>query len=123
MQSSFKCMKSVTPAARNAVFSEINQGGELKFDAIENDKPRPDDEHGYISTGSGDSGSPYWMEDENGAATLIAINRGNLANKDQNKAWYSKDSFWQCRTIATKITENLKQWMQEKEREEISTEN
>ena len=121
MQSNLKCMKSVIPTAKNGIFSEINQGGEIKFDKIESDQPRPDNEHGHVSTGSGDSGSPYWIEDENGAATLIAVNHGNIANKQENKAWYSNDPYWQCRTIATKITNTFIRWMEEKEIQEIIT--
>ena len=114
-------MQSVLPRATNAIFSEINENGDIKYDEKESDPPRPGDEHGYIATGSGDSGSPYWLKDETGAATLIAINHGSMPNRNENSAWYSNDEFWQCRTIATKITEAMQIWIKEKEQKEQSS--
>ena len=116
-------MKATIPTATNAIFNEINTDGDIKYDTTENDRPRPDEEHGYVSTNSGDSGSPYWMEDENGATTLIAINHGNVKIKKENKAWYGNDPSWQCRTIGTKITEEIKEWIAEKEKKELGSKN
>ena len=87
----------------------------------ETDPQRPEDEHGYIATGSGDSGSPYWLEDNTGAETLIAINHGGIPNKNENKGWYGKDDYWQCRVIATKITQDIKIWLSEKEGKELTS--
>ena len=121
MRSAFKCMKSVLPRATNAIFSEVNEKGDIKYDKKERDPPRPDNEHGYITTGSGDSGSPYWSKSDSGVATLIAINHGGIPNRNENSAWYGNDDFWQCRTIATKITEAMQIWMTEKEQNEPSS--
>ena len=120
MQSVFKCIKSIPPRAMNAIFNEIDKIGNLEFSNNVEDPQRPDDEHGYMSTGFGDSGSPYWME-KDGISTLIAINHGTIPNKKvpyKSRGWYDNDQLWQCRIIATQVTKEMVDWIKEKETQE-----
>lgn len=116
----FKCVKPLPPRANNAVFSEIFTDGssserELQFIRHERDKQRPDDESGYVSALSGDSGSPYWIteerEDGSFKNTLVAIHNSNLGVPGKNKAVYINEAKYQCRHSATKITEDIKLWI------------
>ena len=119
MQKIFKCIKSIPPRAKNAIFNEIDKEGNLEYDNnVEEDASRPGDEQGYMSPSYGDSGSPYWMKGRNDAATLIAINHGVLTKSNNvkfPKGWYNNDPRLQCRIIATKVTKEILDWIREKE--------
>ena len=118
LQSVFKCIKAIPPRAMNAIFNEINEDGDLQYHENVEDPTRPDNEHGYVSPSFGDSGSPYWMEDDTDTSTLIAIHYGTSKKKDKSRGWYDNDPFWQCRIIATKVTREMVDWIREKEAKE-----
>ena len=99
----------------NAIFIEINKVGDLKYHEQVKDPKRPDDEHGYVTPAFGDSGSPYWIEDDTDTSTLIAIHRGSVSRKDKSRAFYDNDQLWQCRIIVTKVTKEMVDWIREKD--------
>ena len=123
LQKIFKCIKSIPPSAKNAIFNEIDKEGNLEYDDEEEDVSRPDDEQGYVSSALGDSGSPYWMKDHDGVATLIAIHHGGLGKTRLTKAkvWYNNDPRFQCQIIATKVTKEMLDWIKEKEQQYSNT--
>ena len=89
------------------------------------DDERPATESGYQLPFKGDAGSPYWIlsEDKNVVkrATLVAIVEG-LDRTDTTKGLYlftepatvTDDPVYQCRTIATKLTKEIVNWVKER---------
>ena len=123
----FKCIKPKLPRAETAVFS-INKKhtkdmfwhhNHLKFMEFQKDEDRPDEETGYKVAYLGDSGSPYWVQSKdnkgNKRFTVLAINNG-LTNDlfRNNPAEVIKDEYYQCRQIATKLTEEIVKWVKVK---------
>ena len=116
-------MKSVIPRANNAIFEEVGQTGRLKLNQRITDVPRPteftdtydqiaSDEHGYIQTLHGDSGSPVWFEVNNVGVTqhvLAAIVHGMPTRKPGG--YYGSEPEFSCRNIVTKITEEMSLWL------------
>ena len=100
--------------------------------AEEIDEELPKDEHGYISTHKGDSGSPFWVnkyitqkletgnvegskELKEHRAILVAIaSQSTSYPYPYNRASYMKDKGKQCRTIAVKMTADILQWIKDK---------
>ena len=116
----YKCIKPVVPRAKNAVFKESTTvTGQFDFLDYENDTKRPEDETGYVATAGGDSGSPYWItEPVNGEikATLVAVNSwGSLEflGNEEAKSAYLNNPYYQCSIGATKITDDIRLWIDE----------
>ena len=131
-KSIFKCIKYVAPRAATAVFNKTRTGGLMLHAAEEIDEELPKDEHGYISTHKGDSGSPFWVNkyitqkletgDVEGSkelkeyrAILVAIHSQSTSlSYPENMASYIKDNENQCRSDAVKMTGDILQWIKDK---------
>lgn len=98
------------PAAITATFVE-NKAGNLEWKADEKDD-RDDNESGYISSGKGDSGAPYWTYDnliENHfRGTIVAIHSTGSGTV------FLTNEYKICRETATKITDEILQWIKVK---------
>ena len=88
----------------------------LKFMEFKKDDGRPDEETGYKVAYLGDSGSPYWVQSKdnkgNTKFTVLAIHNGGADDPFRNTpAEVIKDEYYQCRKIATKLTEEIVKWL------------
>ena len=106
------------PTAKNYIFRESDKEGNLIWDHEKNDPERPPDEQGYIQAFQGDSGSPYWTtrKDDGEAETrsfLVAIVQGGKDFNSRNipAGHYGKNPQISCRMYATKITEDIANWL------------
>ena len=122
----YKCIKPDVPRAKTAIFTTTVWGG-LEYREERQDEKRPSDEHGYITTSHGDSGSPYWTVEEqkkerlpNGkevgpeVAILVALVSAGIDMSPINTAGYVKDEEKPCRDVATKLTPDIIRWAMEK---------
>ena len=73
------------------------------------DIDRPADEHGYIQSNVGDSGSPYWTKTQNGQDFVVAIVQG--FPKTKPGGFYGAELEMGCRNYATKITKDMVKWL------------
>ena len=105
MKATFKCIGSIIPRAKNAFFKMTNNGDNLVYDDGRDDVPRPEGEYGYIGFAGGDSGCPYFYE-ENDQSHLIAIH--SLGFEPQG--FQTNDPTLICPGVATKITNDIMDW-------------
>ena len=112
-----KCVTSVIPRSKNAIFREIDGSEKLHYiPPLIPDPKRPDDEYGHIANHVGDSGGPLWRECNNGKAELIAIWQGVWARDDTVPyGAYSSTNNEQpyttkCGNLATRITRQMVEW-------------
>lgn len=113
----FKCIKAKLPQTQAAIFVDTNifvdpKNVVLKYLWDEQD-PRYDDHTGYSAASIGDSGGPYWTYDtiyENDLrAVAVAVH--NAGNPYVN---IESDKDFQCRIRATKITDDILDWLKKK---------
>ena len=124
----FHCVRPILPTATTAKFiCEKNchaENPKLQFEELIDDPERPYPESGYISSGGGDSGAPYWIptgKDSMGddpRATLIGVHRGIVLGGKIGpiKNVYVKSEQSYCRQYATKITKPILQWIKQEAR-------
>ena len=129
LQSVFKCATAVIPRATNAIFQESDIGGNLVWQAEIDDAERPEGEHGHMQSGTGDSGGPFWIEDR-GQVFLMAVYRGIIPNRMypvtkniypsgyyHNRPEYNWLPQYDCGAVATKLTEDIVDWLSYKIRQ------
>ena len=110
----YKCIRAKIPESQIAVFAERNTYSvipDLEFKYNDKDST-PDTMAGYLQTRSGDSGGTYWtyeaVNENIKKSILIAI---HSSSHDNIKI--STDKASQCRIMATKITDDILQWIKE----------
>ena len=120
-QNYYKCIKAKIPKAQFAVFLDKSKNDEivdLDFSFHSQDS-HPKNVAGYIQTMIGDSGGPYWTYDrliENEKRSiLVAIHNGKFYHSmdGRNRLSITTDEKSQCRMSATKITDDILQWIKE----------
>ena len=98
--------------------SDLN--GNLRYETTLEDGKRPDIETGYVAATSGDSGSPYWTEYDNGGneiePRIVAVHNKAIWPGRKNQASYQNDPKYECTIMASKITDDIVRWAREKER-------
>ena len=113
MSKVYKCIQPTIPKAENAVFTEESPNGKLEFETWYQDDEIVEMEHRYRNTASGDSGSGYFVsqDDEDGhiRSTIVAVASGS---KDIFKA-HRKTT--KCTGYATKLTDEMIAWIKEKD--------
>ena len=109
MKATHKCIQSIIPRARNAVFKETNDQGDLEYENENFDAPRPNDEFGQIGITTGDSGSPFTYK-ENGVYYLIAIQSSVINTIDLPPGYHTNNPVKRCAGIATKVTDDIIRW-------------
>lgn len=113
MSEVYKCIQPTIPKADNAVFTEESLKGKLEWETWYQDDEIVEMEHGYQKTASGDSGSGYFVfqDDEEGhlRATIVAV---HSSTKDIFEA-HTKTT--KCRGKATKLTDEMIAWIKEKD--------
>ena len=71
---------------------------------------RSDDTTGYVTTGSGDSGGPFWTYDRvsknEERSVVVAVLSSSIGPVD-----IKVDKQFRCRIIATKITDDILDWI------------
>ena len=122
----YKCIQPKLPRATTAVF-EVFESSTHKdtlkfFGKYIQDEERPEEETGYVSPYYGDSGSPYWVISESpendGSVSPLSARRtiiGMVQGADHdNPAKMTNDRNNRCRIVATKITQELVEWVKKK---------
>ena len=111
---SHKCIRAKIPESQIAVFVERNTYSvqvDLEFKNVKKDS-LPDLTAGYVQTRTGDSGGTYWTYDtvnENDVRSImIAIHSSSHPNDK-----ISTDKASQCRMMATKITDDILEWIKQ----------
>ena len=112
-QSAYKCIKPRLPAGRTAIFVQDTEGNIVYKESRKDIRPF-NMESGYMASGAGDSGAPYWKKEVNTLnsknndfrSTLVAIHTSGAGCPI-----FIKDYFLQCRTMATKITDEILRWI------------
>ena len=132
-QHDYKCMRPKLPRAKTIVFHQYESNLErgervLKFEGqFYLDDKRPQHETGYTSDYKGDSGAPFMRSktvfNENGKHhelgvhkkyTFVAVVSHILKTWDNEAAGsYLMHIENQCRSVATKITENILAWIKQ----------
>ena len=110
----YKCIRSIIPTASTYVFSLDPQSDSLKYEKIVNKDEAPKDASGYVTSYVGDSGSLYWKTEDPGRAIAIAIVSSKVGPKFEPVAQFSENPELQCNQKATKVTEDIVQWIKEK---------
>ena len=108
----FKCIGSIIPRAKNAIFKMANNGDDLVYADEKDDAPRPDGEYGQIGLAPGDSGSPYFYE-KNGVYHLIALHSMGIYTQRSPpfpQGYHNNDPLKRCEGAATKITKDIIDW-------------
>ena len=111
----FKCIKPILPRQKRIVFY-MSKWKTLRYGRYELDDPYHDYETGFIGSGHGDSGSPYWMKvklngfNEKPVHAVIAIVAGNFVT-GKPEAFYMDSQEFQCRGWATKVTPDISKWV------------
>ena len=77
------------------------------------DEKRPPNESGYLSSGRGDSGSPYQVstkdEQEKERNVIVAV---HIKDDDPpENVEYENEHFYNCPLIATKVSSDIAQWL------------
>ena len=115
-QNYYKCIKAKIPKAQFAVFLDKSKNDEivdLDFSFHSQDS-HPKNVAGYIQTMIGDSGGPYWTYDrliENEKRSILVAIHSNYDGNDRLSITTDEKS--QCRMSATKITDDILQWIKE----------
>ena len=111
----YKCIESKIPESKFVIFEEKDNGREnmdieLKYqsqDSLE------ENTSGYVTTNHGDSGGPFWTYDTSNdgdeRSVVVAILSGGI--DDGVDVSTKKDDF--CRAGATKITNEILEWIKE----------
>lgn len=116
-------MEPDIPRAKNAVFRQLPASRNLEFSKMMWDRPRPDDEHGHVSSAPGDSGGPFWKTYANGVSELVAILHGGAKPDNEPVGYYANNEedlknyrqIYKCSSMATKITPQIIQWAKNKD--------
>ena len=111
LQFYYKCIDAKIPERQFSVFvtEEWHLVDKLVHKHEEKDS-RSDDTTGYATIGSGDSGGPYWTYDRvsknHERSVVVAVHSSNIGSVD-----IKSDKQFQCRIIATKITDDILDWI------------
>ena len=122
-QNVFKCLKPKLPVARTLVLFISKDDETLTFEQVVQDYEPPKHETGYMSVFTGDSGAPcmFSAKEQNSGQlskadqyAFVAIVVGGLTFNNEAHGSYTKDRKYQCRSIATKLSEDIVAWIKRK---------
>ena len=116
-------MKPILPRARFGVFIKAKKTGKLEFsDNMDQDDKFPKDETGYVTPADGDSGSAYTklvtvrkgLRKETRVVVVALHSLSYRADENELQGILMKNWYRQCRSIGSKITPEVTEWIKKK---------